>query len=259
MVVGVAEVLPKDEPLDKWNTLSFGRDIFVSDFIRTGADGKAQTLLEHLGMLSALDENGLMYFTEAQPLCQLRGTPAQEKQSIEHLRLRKGTVRIAISRDADTEWVPAISTGNALICPHATTVLVRFVPPDTTEVIALEGTVLIRTFDPDKAPEAQPTTDWVAVPERHSAQVVGTQAPTTPLPLSREAVQRVQEQRVVAQVPPVVRPTERLPDLTPPREPARQVEARVPMNVPGDPSVSPPVVAATRSALVQIILPNPNR
>ncbi len=243
---------------DEWEKLSYKDEIFLTDTIRTGASGKVEALVEYqdVDAVWSLLENGSMYFDEEEPICEARKSKTQKQKKILHLN--EGTVRGAVSQHAATASATEIRTPNAVVCVPGTTFILRFSPPDTTEVITIEGFTFIRNLELAKEQAAEKA-EWVEVKQGHSSQVVEAEAPTAPKLLSPEALKRAQELRVTPQVHQTVHPTELLPARPQPDALIRQAELRVPIEVPGDPSASPALIEAIPTTLLQIEFDNPNQ
>ncbi|CAB1062005.1 hypothetical protein D1BOALGB6SA_6781 [Olavius sp. associated proteobacterium Delta 1] len=243
---------------EKWEKLSYKDEIFLADTIRTGATGKVETLLEYhdVDAVWSLLENGIMYFDEEEPICKTRKSAPRMKKRIAHLD--RGTVRGAVSPHAAAGSVTEIRTPNAVVCVPGTTFILRFIPPDTTELITLEGFTIISSLELARRPVVEGVV-WVEVEQSHSSQVVKTAAPTAPERVSPEALKRAQELRVTPEVDQTVHPTELLPTRPQPDALVRQAELRVPIEVPGDPSASPALIETIQDTLLQIEFDNPNQ
>ena len=173
---------------DNWEKLAYKGTVFLLDSIRTGAESTAETLLEYreLDTVWTLFQNGKIHFTEEEAICEAQGE-GQPQQRIAYLD--EGDIRGATSRRSDAAPAAALRTKNAVICATGTIFIVRFIPPNTTIVIVLEGTVQVRTF--------APASGWVEVEEGFQTEVVDTQPPPAPARLSEEALQRERQRRVI--------------------------------------------------------------
>src|SRR5712691_3656579 len=189
-VDGTAEVRAANTTT--WEPLQFRAAVFPNDTVRTAANSKAKILLRDESIMT-LAENSEMQFTESLL------TP-QQRRTIVSLTL--GKLRVVTTKIFGAGSVTEVRTANTVAGVRGTTFIVVFVPPEETEVVALDGVVTVRnpTF-----PQFEP------VPANFRTQVIGDSAPTqaTELPAGeRQALEL--SLRLTEQIPGEVTPvTER--------------------------------------------------
>lgn len=197
-VDGVAEV--RAQGATEWERLRFRDAIFPQDTVRTGADSKAKVLLRD-DTIMTLSERSEMEFTEFL-------LTQDKRRNIVSLLL--GTLKVVTTRILGSDSVTQIQTPNTVAGVRGTTFVVRFTPPDTTDIFVLQGIVTARNLDP-ATPNEEP------VPGNTRTSIVGTAAPAQPTAISPNEVQALeQELNVIEQVPTEVTPTE---NLEPPETP----------------------------------------
>jgi hypothetical protein len=199
VVEGVAEV--RAEGTQEWERLRFRDAIFRHDTVRTGAESKVKILMRDDSILT-LAAQSEMAFTEFV-------FTRQRRRSIVNLLI--GTLKVVTTRFFGAGSQLEVHTPNTVAGVRGTTFIVRFIPPDTTEIFVLEGVVTARNLNP-AIPEVEP------IPPNTRTSVVGATAPAKPVVIAPEVLQPLeQELQVVEQVPAEVTPTEELPPLEPAR------------------------------------------
>jgi len=139
-----------------------------------------------------LAERSEMQFTE------FLLTP-QQRRTVVSLAL--GKLRVVTTKIFGPGSATEVRTANTVAGVRGTSFVVIFIPPDTTQVLTLEGVVSVRNVNPN-IPQIQP------VPQNFRTQVQGDTAPTGATPLSpaeRQAIE--QELRLTEQIPTEVKPT----------------------------------------------------
>jgi hypothetical protein len=117
---------------ERWERLRHREPVFLDDIVRTGAAGSASILLERYRRIETLEEHSEAHFFRGASQCN-----REEEQEITALH-------------AGILWVVAkafmeLRTKNTVICVRGTSFLVQFTtPPDTTEIITLEGILTVR-------------------------------------------------------------------------------------------------------------------
>jgi FecR-like protein len=175
-----------------WEPLQFRAAILPNDTVRTAANSKAKILLRDESIMT-LAENSEMQFTESLL------TP-QQRRTIVSLTL--GKLRVVTTKIFGAGSVTEVRTANTVAGVRGTTFIVIFVPPEETEVVALDGVVTVRN---PNFPQLEP------VPANFRAQVIGDAPPgqATELPAGeRQALEL--SLRLTEQIPGEVTPvTER--------------------------------------------------
>jgi len=189
-VEGTAEVRAANATT--WEPLQFRAAIFPNDTVRTAANSKAKVLLRDDSIMT-LAERSEMQFTE------FLLTP-QQRRTIVSLTL--GKLRVVTTRIFGAGSTTEVRTVNTVAGVRGTTFIVIFIPPEETEVVALDGVVAVRN---PNLPQFEP------VPANFRTQVIDDLAPTqaTELPASeRQALEL--GLRLTEQIPVEVKPvTER--------------------------------------------------
>lgn len=198
-VEGQAEVHAQDKT--EWERLRFRDAIFLQDTVRTGAASKLKVLLRNDSILT-LSEQSEMAFTE------FLLTPLQQRSI---MNLLFGTVKVITMRIFGTGSGMEVRTPNAIAGIRGTTFVVRFIPPDSTDVFVFEGTLTVRNLDP-----AIPGV--VSIPPNTRTSISGKTAPTAPIAITPAESQTIErEVQVIEQVPAEVAPTQELAPLEAPR------------------------------------------
>jgi hypothetical protein len=188
-VDGTAEVQAQNATT--WEQLRFRDDIMVNDTVRTGANGKVKILLRDDSIMT-LGERSEMQFTEFL-------LTQEQRRTVVSLLI--GTVRVVTTRLFGPGSVTEVRTPNTVAGVRGTTFLVRFIPPDTTEIISLDGVVTARNLDP-AIPQIEP------VPQNFRTRIVGATPPTRAAAVPPSELQAIeQELRMTEQVPTEVLPT----------------------------------------------------
>src|SRR5919197_191086 len=116
--------------------LQFRAAIFPNDTVRTAADSKVKILLRDDSIMT-LAENSEMQFTEF-----LLNPESQQRRTIVSLTL--GKLRVVTTKIFGAGSVTEVRTANTVAGVRGTTFIVIFVPPDETDVAALDGVVAVR-------------------------------------------------------------------------------------------------------------------
>ncbi|GIX48061.1 MAG: hypothetical protein KatS3mg131_2272 [Candidatus Tectimicrobiota bacterium] len=199
LVEGVAEV--RAEGATEWERLRFRDAVFVRDTVRTAAESKVKFLLRDDSILT-LGERSELELTEFL---------LREGQRRSILSLLVGTVRVLTTRLFGVGSELEVRTPNSVVGVRGTAFIVRFVPPDTTEVIVLEGEVTVRHLE-----AAIPGEE--AVQANFRSRVRGAAPPERPEPVTPdERAQLEQAVQAIEQVPEEVLPTEALEPAGVPR------------------------------------------
>lgn len=203
LVEGSTDV--QTQATSRWEPLGFRDAIFANDTVRTGRESKVKVLLRDDSIMT-LAENSELQFTEFL-------LASQQRRTIVTLTI--GTLRVLTARLFGAGSITEVRTANTVAGVRGTTFVVRFIPPETTEVISLEGVVTVRNRDAT-VPQIQP------VPSNFRTQVVGAAPPDRAVEISTEtARQLVQEVRVIEQIPKEVLTSEKLQSLDTPRDSTR--------------------------------------
>jgi hypothetical protein len=174
-----------------WEPLQFRAAIFAQDTVRTGADSKVKILLRDDSIMT-LAERSEMQFTE------FLLTP-QQRRTVVSLAL--GKLRVVTTKIFGAGSATEVRTPNTVAGVRGTTFVVIFIPPDTTEVLGLDGVVTVRNLNP-AIPQIEP------VPQNFRTRVLGNTAPekaTELSPTERQALER--DMRLTEQVPLEVQPS----------------------------------------------------
>ena len=174
--------------------LQFRAAIFQNDTVRTAANSKVKILLRDDAIMT-LAENSQMQFTEF-----LLNPETQQRRTIVSLTL--GKLRVVTARLFGAGSVTEVRTANTVAGVRGTTFIVIFIPPEETEVVALDGVVAVRN---PNFPQLE------AVPANFRTQVIGDLAPNpaTEVPV-RERQMLELGLRLTEQIPVEVNPvTER--------------------------------------------------
>ena len=174
-----------------WEPLQFRAAIFPQDTVRTGADSKVKILLRDDSIMT-LAERSEMQFTE------FLLTP-QQRRTVVSLAL--GKLRVVTTKIFGAGSATEVRTPNTVAGVRGTTFVVIFIPPDTTEVLGLDGVVTARNLNP-AIPQIEP------VPQNFRTRVLGNTAPGRAIELSpteRQAIER--DMRLTEQVPLEVKPS----------------------------------------------------
>jgi hypothetical protein len=175
-----------------WEPLQFRAAIFPNDTVRTAADSKVKILLRDDSIMT-LAERSEMQFTE------FLLTP-QQRRTIVSLAL--GKLRVVTTRIFGAGSVTEVRTANTVAGVRGTTFIVRFIPPEETEVAVLDGVV---TVSNPNFPQLEP------VPANFHTQVLGDAAPNPATEVSVSERQTLElGLRLTEQIPVEVKPvTER--------------------------------------------------
>ena len=206
VVTGVAEVRASGEAM--WDQLRFRDAIFVRDTVRTAANSRVKFLMRDDAILT-LGEDGEMEFTE------FLLTQQQQRNVID---LFLGALKVVTVRILRSGSLTQVRTSNTVAGVRGTSFIVRFIPPNITEVFVLEGIVTVQNLAAE-SPQVE------SVPPNQQTSVTGSAAPATPTTTKPEVQQSLnQEVSVTEQVPSEVTPTQ---ELAPP-EPVRGEESAAP-------------------------------
>src|SRR5262245_52070628 len=126
-VDGTAEVQAANTTT--WEPLQFRAPIFPNDTVRTGADSKVKVLLRDDSIMT-LAERSEIQFTE------FLLTP-QQRRTVVSLAL--GKLRVVTTKIFGAGSVTEVRTANTVAGVRGTSFVVTFIPPNTTEVLSLEG------------------------------------------------------------------------------------------------------------------------
>ena len=176
-----------------WEPLQFRAAIFPNDTVRTAANSKVKILLRDDSIMT-LAERSEMQFTEF-----LLNRP-QQRRTIVSLTL--GKLRVVTTRIFGAGSVTEVRTANTVAGVRGTTFIVRFIPPEETEVAVLDGVVAVSN---PNFPQLEP------VPANFRTQVIGNAAPNpaTEVPVSERQLLEL-GLRLTEQIPVEVKPvTER--------------------------------------------------
>lgn len=190
-VDGTAEV--RAATATTWELLQFRAAILPNDTVRTAANSKVKVLLRDDSIMT-LAENSTMQFTE------FLLTP-QQRRTIVSLTL--GKLRVVTTKIFGAGSVTEVRTANTVAGVRGTTFVVIFVPPEATEVVALDGVVAVQN---PNIPQLEP------VQANFRTQVIGNAAPTPAVELSASERQALElGLQLTEQIPVEVKPvTERL-------------------------------------------------
>ena len=175
-----------------WEPLQFRAALFANDTVRTAANSKVKILLRDDSIMT-LAERSEMQFTE------FLLTP-QQRRTIVSLTL--GTLRVVTTKIFGAGSITEVRTANTVAGVRGTTFIVKFIPPDDTEVTALDGVVTVRN---PNFPQFE------AVPANFRTQVIGDAPPGRALELPASERQALElGLRLTEHIPTEVRPvTER--------------------------------------------------
>ena len=165
VVDGTAEVRAANTAT--WEPLQFRAALFEKDTVRTAPDGKVKVLLRDDSIVT-LAESSEMQFTE------FLLTPQQRRTIIS---LTLGKVKMLTSTVFGAGSATEVRTANTVAGVRGTTFVVIFIPPEETEVVSLEGVVVVQN---PQLPQIEP------LPANFRTQVIGFRAPTraTEVPVS---------------------------------------------------------------------------
>jgi hypothetical protein len=172
-----------------WEPLQFRATLFLNDTVRTAADSKVKILLRDDSIVT-LAERGEMRFTE------FLLTPQQRRTVI---NLALGKLKMITSTIFGAGSVTEVRTANTVAGVRGTTFVVIFIPPEETDVIALDGVVAVQN---PNLPQLEP------VPANFLTQVIGDSAPsraTELLPSDRQTLDM--GLRLTEQIPVEVKPS----------------------------------------------------
>ncbi len=189
-VDGTAEVRAANATT--WEPLQFRAAVFPNDTVRTAADSKVKILLRDDSIMT-LAERSEMQFTE------FLLTPQQRRTLVS---LTLGKLRVVTTKIFGAGSATEVRTANTVAGVRGTTFIVIFVPPEETEVVALDGVVAVRN---PNLPQLEP------VPANFRTQVIGNAAPNpaTEVPVSERQTLEL-GLRLTEQIPLEVKPvTER--------------------------------------------------
>ncbi len=199
LVDGTAEVQAQEA--SEWERLRFRDALFVNDTVRTGAKSKIKALLQNDSIITQ-GESTIMEFTE------FLVTP-QRRRTI--ISLVVGTLKVVAGGIFGARSVMEVHTPNTVAGIRGTTLIIRFIPPDTTDMIVVEGLVAARNRDPG-APEVEQVTT------NTRSRVVGGNKPSKPTAISSSELQALeQEVSATEQIPSETLPTEDQPPPSVPR------------------------------------------
>src|SRR5215510_6765182 len=156
-VEGTAEVRAANTTT--WEPLQFRAVLFPNDTVRTAVNSKVKFLLRDDSIMT-LAERSEMQFTE------FLLTP-QQRRTIVSLTL--GKLRVVTTKIFGAGSVTEVRTANTVAGVRGTTFVVIFVPPDETDVVALDGVVSVQN---PAIPRLEP------VPANFRTQVIGNAAPS---------------------------------------------------------------------------------
>jgi hypothetical protein len=172
-----------------WESLTFRASLLPNDTVRTAANSKVKVLLRDDSIVT-LAERSEMQFTE------FLLTP-QQKRTI--LSMTIGTLRMVTGKIFGTGSTTEVRTPNTVAGVRGTTFVVTFIPPEETEVVALDGTVEVQNL---RLPQfTQP------VQANFQTRVLGSAAPQLAIELPIVDRQRIEGlTRITAQIPAEVKP-----------------------------------------------------
>jgi hypothetical protein len=223
---GTAEIQTRGT--SAWETVRFRDPVFLNDTVRTGAGSKVKVILRDDSILT-LAEHSEIHLTDFL-------LAPQQRRVIVTLAL--GTLRVIAERHFGSGSVTEVHTPNAVVGVEGTTFIVRFIPPDTTDVTSLEGVVTVRN-------RALLALEFQPILQNFRTRVVGTAPPTRAVEVSTNTLQQLaQEVRVIEQSPQEVLTSEKLQALETPRESTRASTGDTRVPEPSPIVVPPPVPPA---------------
>ncbi len=206
-VDGIAEVRATDATA--WSPLCFRDAILLGDTVRTEANSKLKVLMRDESIMT-MSEQSNMTFTE------FLLTP-QRQRSV--LSLLVGTLKVFTSRLFGKGSGVDVRTPNAVAGVRGTTFIVRFIPPETTEIFVLEGTVTARNLN-------APIDELEAILPGMRTRIIGAAVPGASSEFAPGEIQAIEQSlQLIEQVPEEVTPTEQLlPSRSPRGEEGGDVE-----------------------------------
>ena len=186
-VDGTAEVRAANATA--WEPLQFRAALFLQDTVRTAADSKVKILLRDDAIVT-LAERGEMRFTE------FLLTPQQHRTVVS---LALGKLKMITSTIFGAGSATEIRTANTVAGVRGTTFVVIFIPPEETDVIALDGVVAVQN---PNFPQLEP------VPANFLTQVIGDTAPSRAIELPQSDRQVIElGLRLTEHIPVEVKPS----------------------------------------------------
>lgn len=230
---GTAEVRPQGTA--RWEIVRFRDPLLLNDTVRTGLGSKVKVILRDDSVIT-LAEQSEMQFSE------FLLTPQQRRLIV---TLAVGTLQVIAERHLGSGSVTEVRTPNAIVGVEGTTFMVKYIPPDTTDVISLAGIVGVRN-------RALMTLEIQPILQNFRTRVVGTTPPTKAVEVSAATLQQlVQEVRVIEQIPQAVLTSEELQLLDAPRESTRASAVDTRLAEPSPVVVAPPVQLALAPAVAR--------
>jgi len=186
-VEGTAEV--RAARAATWEPLQFRAVLFPNDTVRTAANSKVKVLLRDESIMT-LAERSEMQFTE------FVLTP-QQRRTVVGLTL--GKLRVVATNVFGAGSTTEVRTANTVAGVRGTTFVVVFIPPEETQVIALEGEIGVSNVRTPQRPQL--------LSANFITRVVGDALPAQPRGLSFTERQGLAlELRLTEQIPTEVRP-----------------------------------------------------
>src|SRR5262245_18876169 len=168
--------------------LQFRAAIFPNDTVRTAAASKVKILLRDDSIMT-LAENSEMQFTE------FLLTPQQRRTLVS---LTLGKLRVVTTKIFRAGSATEVRTANPVAGVRGTTFAVAFIPPEQTNVVALDGVVTVRN---PNFPQLQP------VQANFGTQVIGNAAPNPATKVPENERQALElGLRLTEQIPVEVKP-----------------------------------------------------
>lgn len=223
----------------EWEVLHFRDRLVPQDTVRTARQSRVKVLLRDDSILT-LAEHSEMRFTEFLLAPQQRRTV---------VTLAVGTLRVITERLFGAGSITEVRTANTVVGVRGTTFVVRFIPPETTEVLSLSGVVSVRSLRPGSA-------DLQPVPANFRTRVTGQLPPEKAVEISRESLQHLtQEMRLIEQIPSEVLPSEKMPPPTPSRDTRGGASEEPPVASAG---IASPKVAPRAAPLLPLLAAPPS-
>ena len=215
-----------------WELLQFRAALFQNDTVRTGTESKVKVLLRDDSIMT-LAERSEMQFTEF-----LLNPQQNQRRTVVSLAL--GKLRVVTTKIFGAGSVTEVRTANTIAGVRGTGFIVIFIPPDTTQVLTIDGIVTVQHVNP-AIPQIEP------VPQNFRTQVQGNTAPAAATVLSPAERQSAEQGlRLTEQVPVEVKTSSERQAAAPPSP--RVVEETTTAAVSARPTTIPSVIAPSPSA-----------
>lgn len=169
---GTVEVRAQGEAT--WEPLRFHDDVLVHDTVRTGENSKVKILLRDDSIIT-LAEDSEMEFTEFR-------LTQQQRRNV--MSLFVGTLKVLTTRIFGADSATEVHTPNAVAGVRGTVFVVRFIPPDLTNIFSEENTVTAQNIN--KRLEE--------VAESFNTTIRGFNPPATPTETTPAQAQQLQDQ-----------------------------------------------------------------